>query len=228
VALVGPTGSGKSTIASLLIRLVDPDTGSIELDRIDVRELRPGGVAAAAALVFQQTFLFDDTVRGNVTLGMPDVSDEDVWEALRLAQADGFVAALSSGLDTQVGERGTSLSGGQRQRLALARALVRQPRLLVLDDATSSVDPQVESRILAGLRDTAAPSTVVVVAYRNATIALADEVVYVEHGRVIDRGTHAELLDRTEGYRELITAYEREHAERLALIADAGTGADRR
>ena len=222
VALVGPTGSGKSTVANLLVRLVDPDTGAVELDRVDVRELEPGGVAGAAALVFQQTFLFDDTVRGNVTLGVEGVSDEDVWRALRLAQADGFVAALGHGLDTQVGERGTSLSGGQRQRLALARALVRQPRLLVLDDATSSVDPQVESRILAGLRDSTAPSTVVVIAYRRATIALADEVVYVEHGRVIDRGTHDDVLGRTEGYRELITAYEREQADRLAL-AEAET-----
>jgi ATP-binding cassette subfamily B protein len=222
VALVGPTGSGKSTVASLLVRLVDPDTGTVELDRVDVRELEPGGVAAAAALVFQQTFLFDDTVRGNVTLGVPGVSDEDVWAALRLAQADGFVAALAHGLDTQVGERGTSLSGGQRQRLALARALVRRPRLLVLDDATSSVDPQVESRILAGLRESTAPSTVVVVAYRRATIALADEVVYIEHGRVVDRGTHDDVLGRTEGYRELITAYEREHADRLAMAAAEG------
>jgi ABC-type multidrug transport system fused ATPase/permease subunit len=222
VALVGPTGSGKSTVASLLVRLVDPDTGTVELDRVDVRELEQGGVASAAALVFQQTFLFDDTVRGNVTLGVPGVSDEDVWAALRLAQADGFVAALAHGLDTQVGERGTSLSGGQRQRLALARALVRRPRLLVLDDATSSVDPQVESRILAGLRESTAPSTVVVVAYRKATIALADEVVYIEHGRVVDRGTHDDVLGRTDGYRELITAYEREHADRLAMAAAEG------
>ena len=224
VALVGPTGSGKSTVANLLVRLVDPDTGTVELDRVDVRELEPGGVAEAAALVFQQTFLFDDTVRGNVTLGVPGVSDEDVWAALRLAQADGFVAALSKGLDTQVGERGTSLSGGQRQRLALARALVRRPRLLVLDDATSSVDPQVESRILAGLRETTAPSTVVVVAYRKATIALADEVIYIEHGRVVDRGAHDDLLGRTEGYRELITAYEREQADRLALAESERAG----
>ncbi len=219
VALVGPTGSGKSTVANLLVRLVDPHTGTVELDRVDIRDLEPGGVAEAAALVFQQTFLFDDTVRGNVTLGVQGVTDEDVWAALRLAQADGFVAALAHGLDTQVGERGTSLSGGQRQRLALARALVRRPRLLVLDDATSSVDPQVESRILAGLRDSTAPSTVVVVAYRKATIALADEVVYIEQGRVIDRGTHDEVLSRTDGYRDLITAYEREQADRLALAA---------
>jgi ABC-type multidrug transport system fused ATPase/permease subunit len=137
-----------------------------------------------------------------------------VWEALRTAQAEGFVAALPKGLDSLVGERGTTLSGGQRQRLALARAIARRPRLLVLDDATSSVDPTVEQRILAGLRDAA--STVVVVAYRRATIALADEVVYVEGGRVLDRGTHAALLKRSAGYRALVTAYERDEAERAA------------
>ena len=143
-----------------------------------------------------------------------DLPDEQVWEALRVAQADGFVAALPHGLDTVVGERGTTLSGGQRQRLALARAVARRPRLLVLDDATSSVDPSVEQRILAGLRE--AQSTVVVVAYRRATIALADEVVYVEDGRVTARGTHEELLRRSEGYRALVTAYERDEAERIA------------
>ncbi len=215
VALVGPTGSGKSTLTNLLVRLVDPATGRVMLDGVDLRELEAGGVAQAAALVPQQTFLFDDTVRENVTLG-GEFSDADVWAALRLAQADGFVAALGSGLDTRVGERGTSLSGGQRQRLALARALVRAPRLLVLDDATSSVDPQVESRILAGLRDSDLASTVVVVAYRKATIALADEVVYIEHGRVLGRGSHDEMLVSTPGYNRLITAYEREHADRMA------------
>jgi ATP-binding cassette subfamily B protein len=145
-------------------------------------------------------------VRGNVTLGL-DVPDEDVWAALRLAQADGFVSALGKGLGTHVGERGATLSGGQRQRLALARALVRRPRLLVLDDATSSVDPQVEGRILSGLRGSAA--TVVVVAYRKATIELADDVVYIEHGRVAAQGTHEELLELSDGYRNLVTAYER-------------------
>ena len=220
VAVVGPTGSGKSTLTSLLVRLVDPRSGQIRLDGIDLRSLRPGGVSAAAALVAQQTFLFDDTVRGNVTLGA-DIPDDDVRDALRLAQAERFVDALPEGLDTRIGERGTTLSGGQRQRLALARALVRKPRLLVLDDATSSVDPQVESRILAGLRDVAAPSTVVVVAYRMATIALADEVVYIEHGRVLDRGTHPVLLERCEGYRQLVTAYERAEAERRAMDAEA-------
>ncbi len=219
VALVGPTGSGKSTLAQTFVRLVDPARGAVLLDGTDLREVTRGGVSDAVALVPQQTFLFDDTVRGNVTLGLP-VGDEDVWAALRLAQAEGFVSALPSGLDTQVGERGTSLSGGQRQRVALARALVRRPRLLVLDDATSSVDPQVEARILYGLRDAAQVSTVVVIAYRMATIALADEVVYLEHGRVVDQGGHAELLVRCEGYRNLVTAYERQEAEREALDAE--------
>ncbi|PRX62705.1 ABC-type multidrug transport system fused ATPase/permease subunit [Nonomuraea fuscirosea] len=221
VALVGPTGSGKSTLVQLLARLVDPDSGQVLLDDVDLRELPYGGVAESVALVPQQTFLFDDTVRGNIALGGGDsdagIGDEDVWAALRLAQADGFVARMPSGLDTRVGERGATLSGGQRQRLALARAVVRRPRLLVLDDATSSVDPQVEARILHGLRDAAQASTVVVVAYRMATIALADEVVYLDRGRVVDRGTHEELLARCPGYRNLVTAYEREEAERAAI-----------
>ncbi|MFI7461490.1 ABC transporter ATP-binding protein [Nonomuraea sp. NPDC049646] len=222
VALVGPTGSGKSTLVQLLVRLVDPDSGQVLLDGVDVRDLPYGAIAASAALVPQQTFLFDDTVRGNVALGL-DAADEDVRAALRLAQADGFVGRLGDGLDTRVGERGASLSGGQRQRIALARAVVRRPRLLILDDATSSVDPQVEAKILHGLRDTAHASTVVVVAYRMATIALADEVVYLDHGRVVDRGTHEELLVRCPGYRNLVTAYEREEAERAAIdLSPAG------
>ncbi|MEU5989353.1 ABC transporter ATP-binding protein [Spirillospora sp. NPDC047418] len=220
IAVVGPTGSGKSTLTSLLVRLVDPADGSVLLDGLDLRDVRRGGIAATAALVPQQTFLFDDTVRGNVTLGL-DVPDERVWEALRLAQAEGFVAALAGGLDTKVGERGATLSGGQRQRLALARALVRRPRLLVLDDATSSVDPQVEARILQSLREAqsreAGGATVVVVAYRKATIALADEVVYMERGRVAGRGAHADLLESSEGYRNLVNAYERAEAEQEAV-----------
>jgi ABC-type multidrug transport system fused ATPase/permease subunit len=219
VAVVGPTGSGKSTLASLLIRLVDPSTGAILVDGTDARDLAPGVLADNAALVFQQAFIFEDTVRDNVTLGR-EIGDDDVWAALRLAQAEGFVAALPGGLDSMIGERGTTLSGGQRQRLALARALVGRPRLLVLDDATSAVDPDVEQRILAGLREAALPSTVVVVAYRRATIALADEVVYVENGRVAARGTHEELLVTSPGYLKLLTAYERDAAERAALAED--------
>ncbi|WP_066362582.1 ABC transporter ATP-binding protein [Herbidospora mongoliensis] len=214
VAVVGPTGSGKSTLTQLLARLVDPDEGVVAIDGVDLREVERDGVSGAVSLVPQQTFLFDDTVRGNITLGA-DVPDEKVWAALRLAQADGFVSALPDALDTKVGERGTTLSGGQRQRLALARALAREPRLLILDDATSSVDPQVEKRILFGLRDQHA--TVMVIAYRMATISLADDVVYIENGTVADHGPHETLLARCAGYRDLVTAYERQEAEHTAL-----------
>ncbi|WP_114422681.1 ABC transporter ATP-binding protein [Nocardioides houyundeii] len=207
IALVGATASGKSTLTSLMTRLVDPDHGRILLDGVDLRDLRRGGGSRAVALVPQTAFLFDDTVRGNVTLGA-QIDDEQVWAALRTAQADGFVAALPQGLDTQLGERGTSLSGGQRQRLSLARALARRPRLLILDDATSAVDPEVEARILSSLREGSGDTTLVVVAYRKATISLADEVVYLADGKVADRGSHAELLARRPAYARLVNAYE--------------------
>jgi len=206
VAVVGPTGSGKSTLAGLLVRLVDPGTGEVLLDGVDLRALREGEVSAQAAFVPQGTFLFDDTVRGNVTLGA-DVPDDEVWAALRVAAVDDVVRRLPEGLDTRVGERGATLSGGQRQRIALARAVVRRPRLLVLDDATSAVDPAVEARILDALRDADRPSTVVVVAYRQATIALADEVVWLEGGRVLARGSHEQLLAEVPGYAALVRAY---------------------
>ena len=207
VAVVGATASGKSTLTDLLTRLIDPVEGRVLLDGVDVRDLARGELAGAVALVPQTAFLFNDTVRGNVTLGA-DVGDDEVWAALRAAQADGFVAALGDGLDTRLGERGTSLSGGQRQRISLARALVRRPRLLILDDATSAVDPEVEARILEALRSGDHEATLVVVAYRKATIGLADEVVHLDGGRVAGRGTHEELLARSPAYARLVNAYE--------------------
>lgn len=218
VAVVGATASGKSTLTSLLVRLVDPAEGAVLLDGTDLRDLARGRLADHVSLVPQQAFLFDDTVRDNVTLGA-DLSDDQVWEALRTAQADGFVAALPAGLDTRLGERGTSLSGGQRQRLSLARALVRRPRLLIMDDATSAVDPEVEARILAALRGDDTGASVLVVAYRKATIALADQVVYLRDGRVVDQGTHSELLARSPGYAHLVNAYEMEHHEAAEEVA---------
>jgi ABC-type multidrug transport system fused ATPase/permease subunit len=214
VALVGATGAGKSTLAALLARLADPTGGEIRLDGTVLADYAKGEVSDAVALVPQQTFIFGDTVRANVTLGA-DMSDDAVWAALRTAQAERFVKALPAGLDTVIGERGTTLSGGQRQRLALARALARRPRLLVLDDCTSAVDPSVEAAILDGLREqgsateqSAGPgATVVVIAYRKATVALADEVLFLENGAISARGTHDELLAASPGYRELITAY---------------------
>jgi ABC-type multidrug transport system fused ATPase/permease subunit len=224
VALVGATGSGKSTLAALLARLADPTGGSIRLDGTALEAYAKGEISDSVALVPQQTFIFGDTVRANVTLGA-DLPDDAVWAALRTAQAERFVKALPDGLETVIGERGTTLSGGQRQRLALARALARRPRLLVLDDCTSAVDPSVEAAILDGLReqgaagDRAEPgTTVVVIAYRKATVALADEVLFLDDGAISARGTHEELLESSPGYRELITAYakaaeEAEHAE---------------
>lgn len=207
VALVGATASGKSTLTNLMTRLVDPDAGVIRVDGLDLRDLRHGELAGSVSSVAQTAFLFDDTVRDNITLGL-DVSDEEIWAALRAAQGEEFVAALPEGLDTRLGERGTSLSGGQRQRISLARALVRRPRLLILDDATSAVDPEVEARILASLRDGELDTTLVVVAYRKATIGLADQVVHLDHGRIADQGTHAELLERSPAYARLVNAYE--------------------
>jgi len=162
---------------------------------------------ANIAIVFQESFLFDDTVRGNITLGAED-GEAEVREAAQLAQADAFVSKLPQGYDTIVGERGTTLSGGQRQRVALARALVRRPRLLIMDDATSSVDPTVEQAILRGLQAAALPSTVVIVAYRRATIALADEVLFLNRGTIEARGTHEELARSNVAYFRLVSAYD--------------------
>lgn len=229
VAVVGPTGAGKTTLVSLVARLTDPTSGTVEVDGTDVRDLVPGDLTAQVVLVGQQTFVFEDTVRGNVTLcdaDDPDApGDDEVWAALRLARVDGVVRDLPGGLDAPLGERGSNLSGGQRQRLAIARALVRRPRLLVLDDATSAVDPRVEQGILTGLREhtggAAGGPTVLLVAYRMSSVLLADEVVHVAGGRVVDRGTHAELLARDPGYRELATAYEQESERRAARRAEA-------
>jgi ATP-binding cassette subfamily B protein len=223
VAVVGATGSGKSTLTSLLTRLVDPQDGTITVDPstgsgqapVDIRDLTHDELARAIAVVPQGTFLFDDSVRENVTLG-GDFSDDQVWEALQTVQAADFVAALPRGLDSQLGERGTTLSGGQRQRLSLARALVRRPRLLVMDDATSAVDPEVEQRILKALAAHTADGegpTVLVVAYRKATIALADEVVFLDEGAIAARGTHAELVEQSADYRNLVNAYDQAREE---------------
>lgn len=213
VAIVGATGSGKTTLTLLLARLWDPVTGSISVDGRDVRHFAPGELARELAYVAQDAFLFDDTVRGNIAV-THDLPDAEVQRAARLARADEFITALPDGYDTRVGERGVSLSGGQRQRLALARALAQQPRLLILDDATSAVDPSVEADILRGLATAELPSTVLLVAYRPSSIVLANDVLFVEHGRVVAHDRHEVLLRDLPAYSRLLRAYERDAADR--------------
>ena len=207
LAVVGPTGSGKSTLSLLLARLWDPTTGDIKLDGRNLKEFAVSELPREVSYVAQDAFLFDDSVRGNITLG-ENYSDAQVETAARLAGAADFISQLPDQYDSLLGERGTTLSGGQRQRIALARALIRRPRLLILDDATSAVDPSVEAGILRSLKSADLPSTVVVVAYRPAAIRLADEVVFVDDRRVVAHGTHSELLRSTPGYARLVQAYE--------------------
>lgn len=207
LAVVGTTGSGKSSLALLAAGLVEPTTGTVRLDGAELRTLTAEALTADVALVLQQAFVFDATVRENVTLG-EDLDEDTVRWALRVAQAEAFVDALPDGLDTELGERGGSLSGGQRQRIALARALARRPRLLILDDATSACDPSVELAILDGIRREMTASTLLLIAYRKSTISLADQVVFLDHGHVADSGTHEQLRSRSEGYRALVDAYD--------------------
>ncbi|HJR91552.1 MAG TPA: ABC transporter ATP-binding protein [Acidimicrobiia bacterium] len=213
VAIVGPTGSGKSTLTLLLARLWDPGSGRIRIDGRDLRSFARYELPREVAYVSQGSFLFDDTVRGNITLGA-EYRDEAVTDAARVAGAHDFIRELPDGYETRIGERGATLSGGQRQRVALARALVRRPRLLIMDDATSAVDPSVEAQILHRLRSADLPSTVVLVAYRPSSIRLADEVVFVEDGRVKAQGSHEELMESQPGYARLVRAYEEDAAER--------------
>ncbi len=203
VALVGATGSGKSTLVQLLSRLYDVTGGAVLVDGADVREVDLTSLRRAIAVVGDDPFLFSASVHDNIAYARPDASREDVVRAAERAQAAGFVAELPEGYDTRVGERGLTLSGGQRQRLAIARALLADPRILVLDDATSSVDATTEQAIKAALREMMAGRTTFVIAHRLSTIALADEIVVLEGGRIAARGTHDELLEESALYAEI-------------------------
>jgi ABC-type multidrug transport system fused ATPase/permease subunit len=204
VALVGATGSGKTSLASLIPRLYDPSEGSVLLDGADVRSVAFDSLRSSIAVVGDDPFLFSDTVAANIAYARPSASRGSIEEAARAAQAYDFIARLPSGFDTLVGERGLSLSGGQRQRVAIARALLADPRVLILDDATSSVDASTEQSIKLALSSAMAGRTTIVIAHRLSTIALADEIVVLDHGRVAARGSHAELLDLSPLYREIV------------------------
>lgn len=206
VALVGATGSGKSTVARLLARFYDVSEGSVRLDGVDVRDLGLHDLRRAVGIVFEDTFLFNESVEGNIAFARPDASRGDIERAARLAGAHEFIVALPDGYATLIGERGFSLSGGQRQRIAIARAILANPRVLVLDDATSAVDPAKEHEIRDAMATVMLGRTTIVIAHRVGTIALADSVVLVDDGRVAAHGTHDALLANSERYREVLAA----------------------
>jgi ATP-binding cassette subfamily B protein len=203
VALVGPTGSGKTTLVMLIPRLYDVDDGAVLVDGADVRDVDSASLRREVAVVSDDAFLFSASLRDNIAYANPDADDEQVVAAAERAGLLELLDDLPDGLDTLVGERGLTLSGGQRQRVAIARALLAEPRILILDDATSSVDASTESRIKAALREVMEGRTTFVIAHRLSTIALADDVVVLENGKVAARGTHADLLDDSELYREI-------------------------
>jgi len=203
VALVGPTGSGKTTLIMLIPRLYDADSGSVLVDGVDVRTVDPASLRREVALVSDDAFLFSASLGENIAYARPDASEGEVLAAASRAGLLELLDDLPEGLDTLVGERGLTLSGGQRQRVAIARALLAEPRILILDDATSSVDATTESRIKAALGEVMEGRTTFVIAHRLSTIALADEVVVLEAGEIVARGTHEQLLEESSLYREI-------------------------
>jgi ATP-binding cassette subfamily B protein len=203
IALVGPTGSGKSSLVALLARLYDPSAGSVRIDGADLHDVDLRSLRSQIAFVADDPFLFSASVAENIAYARPDATTEEIELAARRAQAAGFIERLPDGYDTLVGERGLTLSGGQRQRIAIARALLADPRILILDDATSSVDATTEAEIRRGLDEALSGRTTFIVAHRLSTISLADEIVVVDAGRIVDRGTHEELLERCDLYREI-------------------------
>lgn len=205
VAIVGGTGSGKTTLVSLISRLHDVDSGAIKVDGVDVRQLEPIELRRNIAFVAEDSFLFSASIADNIAYARDDVTDEQIRRAAERAQIAGFIDTLPDGYDTVIGERGITLSGGQRQRVAIARALLADPRILVLDDATSSVDANTEREIKTALAEVMEGRTTFVIAHRLSTISLADSIVVIEGGRIAEHGTHEELMKRSDSYRALAT-----------------------
>jgi ATP-binding cassette subfamily B protein len=231
VAIVGPSGSGKSTATMLVSRFYDPDSGAVLVDGYDVRDVTLASLRRQVGVVFEESFLFSDSVRFNIAYGRPDATDDEVEAAARAAGAHDFVEHLPRGYGTVVGERGLSLSGGQRQRIALARAILTNPRILVLDDATSAVDTKTEESIHEALRHVMSDRTTILIAHRRSTLHLADRIVVLDHGRVVEEGTHDDLMERSAIFRSLLSGLDEEQAgavgdriEALAAIAPGLTG----
>jgi ATP-binding cassette subfamily B protein len=226
VALVGATGSGKTTVARLIPRFYDVEAGRISLDGVDVRALRLRDLRRAIGIVFEDTFLFSDTIAANIAFADPDAPHAAIERAARLAGAHEFISELGDGYATRIGERGYSLSGGQRQRIAIARAILADPRVLILDDATSAVDPTKEHEIRDALTDVMRGRTTIVIAHRPATIALADRVVLLDAGRVAAEGRHESLLATDERYRQVLAAAAARESRDAAPVAGGnGDGA---
>jgi ABC-type multidrug transport system fused ATPase/permease subunit len=223
IALIGHTGSGKTTLTSLVPRFYDVTSGRVTIDGTDVRDVKLNSLRHAIGVISQDPFLFSATVRENIMFGAPDLDDAEVEGIARLAQAHEFVERLPDGYDTIIGERGITLSGGQRQRLAIARALAVDPRVLILDDATASVDASTEARIRVGLREAMRNRTTLIIAHRLSTIALADEIVVLDDGRIAARGTHEELLVTSQVYRDIYEhgLLERQFADAVEARAEA-------
>ena len=205
-AIIGSTGSGKSTLLNLIPRLFDVTSGAVRIDGIDVRDIDPAIITSEIGLIPQQPYLFTGTVASNLRYGRDDATEEEMWDALRVAQAENFVRSMDGGLDAAIAQGGTNVSGGQRQRLAIARALIRGPSIYLFDDSFSALDYATDAALRLALKPRTRDASVIVVAQRVSTIRDADQILVIEHGLVVGRGTHSELLETNETYQEIVSS----------------------